>query len=187
MRQHAEQWSRKAITFLTHLTKKRLPADLQKPTWAIAVCTLLLLGLIGFYTGLFTGASQVSTTATVVPLLFGLLTALMLNDVNWIKLAAMTVFLFTFAHGHKLGQHIDEPLSVRQMLQARGHLDSISNPLYNELLLLDAQMRSLGLEGSRHNAILYGVGATLVEDATISDTEKLEVLKRYRAELHEMK
>jgi hypothetical protein len=182
-----ERFSRKQITILSRMTKKRQGlSHEQSRNWWLTISGILALALIGWYTGHFSGASQVPMAATVVPLLFGLLTVVLLHNVTWEKLVAVLVFVVAFSQGHRTGQWVDEPFCAHEMLKARGHLDTISNTVFDELILLDVQMRKLQLNGKRHNSILYGVGATIVENANLSESEKVAALKQYRAELHEI-
>jgi hypothetical protein len=174
--------SHRKILALFSRTKKPPQAKTGKTDWCIIVCTLLALALIGFYTGHFSGASAVPMAATVVPLLFGLLTVVLIHDVTWNKLIAVFIFTAAFSQGHKLGQHVDESHNVEQMLNHREQ--RVSNDVYEQLTLLDLQLSAQKLDGTRHNSILYGVGASIIENAALSESDKLAALKRYRSELN---
>lgn len=193
MRKPNEQFSRKQVTTLSRLIKKRrshepASAEATKPKvnwWLIAAATIAT-ALIGYYTGHFSGASQVPMAATVVPLLFGILTLVLLNNVTWEKLAASLVFVAAFSQGHRRGQWVDEPFSAHEVVEARGHLNTIPNSVFDEFILLDVQLRKLDLGGTRHNSILFGIGATTIENANLSEAEKISALKGYRLELQQI-
>lgn len=185
MQRHNVPFSRKQLTTLFSMTKKR-PSHSRTFT-LLSFFTVVALAFIGYYTGHFSGASQVPMAATVVPLLFGLLTAVLLHDVTPNKLVAVLVFVLAFSQGHRLGQWVDEPISAHEMLEAREQINTVANEVFDELLLLDVAMTQLDLDGRRHNAILYGVGARFVENPTLTDAERIEKLKAFRAQLEEMR
>jgi hypothetical protein len=186
MRTPLDRVNRRTLSLIC-TTKKRLPDKAKQPeapNWPVAGCTLVLLFLIGFYTGHFSGASAVPMAATVVPLLFGLLTVVLLNDVTWNKIIAVFIFTAAFSQGHRIGQHVDEPHDVQLMLDIRNQ--RVSDDIYEQLTLLDLQLSHLKLDGTRHNAVLYGVGARIIEDAKLSEADKVAAIKSYRDDLQKI-
>lgn len=174
------------IRALTAYLTKRKPhrPNKDKPSWWLLSLLMAVVACVGWYSGWFAGCSRTSIATSIVPLFFGLLTAFLLSEISWPKVIATPIFLFCFVWGYDLGENIDEPMTVQDVLISR-NLD-VSDAVFDELTLLDALMRKQDIETRRHDAIMVSVGSRIVEDPTLAIDQQLEKLKQFREALQKL-
>ena len=175
------RFHRKMIMAL--LTKER-PLRPKKTDYWLGALTLLTVMAVGLYAGWFAGCSRTPMAATVVPLVLALITGLALKDPSFTKLLAIITLVASFVIGYDRGEEVDNPITVNQLLVERNI--SVSDAIFEELTLLDAQLLRMNLDSSRHNAVLYGVGARIVEDAGLGLDQQLTQLQHFRRQLREL-
>ena len=86
----------------------------------LAALTVVTVAIVGLYAGWFAGCSRAPIAATVVPLVFALITAIALHEASYTKLAAIIVLVVCFNFGYDHGEDLDNPITVKQLLADRG-------------------------------------------------------------------
>lgn len=139
--------------------------------------------VVAWFAGWFSGTSRDSMSATFVPLLFGLISLFVLRTSLrpvW-SLVLVVAFLAFFMNGLDLGENVQSDFSIQKLL--RDSRLQVRNDVYDEMVLLDAGIRSAGLGIESRNDILYGFALRIAMDTGLTDDEKAGSLRKFRDSL----
>lgn len=139
----------------------------------------MLVGLFscGWVAGWFTGTSREPMSPTIVPLIFGLSSVLVVwrGVPAWFGCAATVVFCIAFIFGVDLGENIDQPVTVHELL--RESKTTIDGPVFDALAEWMVVLCEKPLTNEQRTSIHYGTGLRIVRDAAMSDAEKVAALR----------
>ena len=115
----------------------------------------LAISLLGLFAGYQSGASLVPIAATVVPLLFGLLTVFAVaNAKSWSVALLIVVFCLAFRQGFDIGEDVDPAFPWPKVAEKLGN-PFLSDAEQTELHLLELKLRKNVVSGRVHNRSLH--------------------------------
>lgn len=185
MRTPTEHRYLKALTTLL-MKRKPLPVgaepkEAQPHTfWMLAAITGAVV-FVSWYTGWFAGCSKTPIAASIVPLLFGLLTAFLLTNLSWHRAIAAPLIVFAFMVGYDFGENVGNPMTVEDVLEIE-NID-VSDLVFDELTLLDATLFKAELSRNRHDSILLQIGGRIAKEEGVPIEVQAERIKRLRTEI----
>jgi hypothetical protein len=158
-------------------SKPQSPDD----SWKIPDLIFLLLATIvsAWFAGWFTGTSSTGMSPTIVPILFGIASALFVfrGIPGWWILVATIAICLSFMNGVDLGENVDQPLTVYDLLQETN--TKVSGEIADELNQMLVVLNGLHMTNAQRNSILTGTAIRIIRDDTLTNKEIIEKLSAF--------